>query len=280
MIGVLIGLIGKLISTNNNLKELHINGWLGARWKSRERSRQLFKNIATNTSIEHLALHSLGSKAVMFIPSCTKSLANLRNLEFFWTHIGSNGYDALGKLLIHPDCKLEGLTFVGGDFGWAERDKISKVLKNNTSLKTLKLRLNDNTNKKDWKRFLSVSLHDNTSLTELDFSYNLSINDEVMADIMTILTGNTTLKTLRLAHLQNVTKVGWRKIPNLYIKGSTCTLENLYLGGNKPGSRTFREFVSACYYNKTPKKLCLKLPSNRSFNTPRVGWNPRAGIHR
>ena len=66
-----------------------------------------------------------------------------------------------------------------------------------------------------------------------------------------------------------------RTIPNLYIKSPTCALESIYLGGNIFDSMTFREYGSACYYNRTLKNLCLRLPSSaRALNTPRVGWNP------
>jgi len=268
--------LGQLISTSTKMKNLVINGMHGAKWKSKERSRQLFKNIAASSSIENLTLKNLGSITVMFIPLCLKNLANLCSLEISGTNMGCNGYDALAKLLAHPNSKFEALTLIGGDFYWAERNKISEVLKDNTSLKTLKLRLNDDTHTKEWKRFFSVSLKNNNVLVELDLSDNQSINNEVLTDVLNILANNTTLvTTLCLESLGQVTSDGWRSIATIYLQSPTCVLESIYLGGNILDGWTFREFVDVCENNKILKNLCLTLPSPASaINMPRLGWNP------
>jgi len=159
-------------------------------------------------------------------------------------------------------------------------------LKSNTTLKKLKVSFGSRVNMpiypsvmpnpniaSGWDIF-TLSLRGNASLTELDLSRNQSINSDVLTSLVNILASNTTLKTLRLENLGQVTRDGWRSIATIYIRSPTCALENLYLGGNTLDGGTFRELGSACYPNRTLKKLCLKLPSNRSLNTPRVGWNP------
>lgn len=173
---------------------------------------------------------------------------------------------------------IEELTILDASMDDTMLIEMAPVLKKNTTLKTLKLgptsgyQVAYNITTTGWDA-LSNSLRTNTSLTELDLSYN-SINDESITTLMTILAGNTTLTTLRLEYLGQVTRDGWRSIATVYLRSPTCALENLYLGGNTLDGGTFRELGSACYPNRTLKKLCLKLPSNRSLNTPRVGWNP------
>ena len=159
--------------------------------------------------------------------------------------------------------------------GLSHISEFANVLKTNTTLKKLTVGFGNGYSLPNivWDAFI-LSLRTNTSLTELDLSHNQSINNEVLTSLMNVLANNTTLTTLRLESLGQVTRDGWRSIATNYIRSPTCALENLYLGGNRLDSTTFRELGSACYPNRTLKKLCLKLPSNRSLNTPRVGWNP------
>ena len=177
---------------------------------------------------------------------------------------------------------IEDLTILDACMADTKLFDLGNVLKSNTTLKTLKLgspvssgacRMG-NITISGWGA-VSNSLRTNTTLTELDLSFNM-INDESMTGLMTMLAGNSTLKTLRLENLspRAITRDGWRSIATTYIRSPTCALQNLYLGGNTLDGGTFRELGSACYPNRTLKKLCLKLPSNRSLNTPRVGWNP------
>ena len=249
------------------MKKLVIDGDFGRTWKSRDRSRQLFKNIAANTSIGDLTLHNLGSAAVMFLPSCFN---NLHCLELWGCHLGGKVHNDLVKLIKAPDCKLERVVFVNGDI--TPYTSLLEALNVNTSIKALKFKLNLET--PSWRTFLSHLFRGNTSLTELDLSDDSSINNEVLTGLVSVLASNATLNTLRLEYLQNVTRDGWRLIATDYIRSPTCALENLYLGGNILDGGIFRELGSACYPNRTLKKLCLKLPSNRSLNTPQVGWNP------
>ena len=257
------------------MKKLNIDGDFGRNWKSKERSRQLFKNISASTSIENLFLANLGSMAVMFLPSCFN---NVYCLELWHCRLGGNVHNVLNKLIKASDCKLEKVVFVEGytspfiDFGAGY--SLLEALKSNTSVKALKFQLNDMLDSDSGREIYSVLLHDNTSLTELDISNNSRINDENITTLMNALSSNTTIKTLRLENLSHVTRNGWRSIATIYIRSRTCALENLYLGGNTLDNGTFREFGSACYPNRTLKKLCLKLPSNRGLNTPRVGWTP------
>jgi len=176
---------------------------------------------------------------------------------------------------------IEELTLLVARLNGTKLIELGSVLKDNKTLKTLKLgppttgvTWNDEIATSGWEA-VSNSLRANTSLTELDLSVT-NLNDESMTTLMTVLAGNSTLKTLRLEHLapRDITRDGWRSIATIYIRSPTCALENLYLGGNTLDGGTFRELGSACYPNRTLKKLCLKLPSNRSLNTPRVGWNP------
>jgi len=159
--------------------------------------------------------------------------------------------------------------------GLSHISEFANVLKTNTTLKKLKVGFGNRFSLPNivWDAFI-LSLRTNASLMELDLSLNESINSEVLTSLMNVLANNTTLTTLRLESLGQVTRDGWRSIATIYIRSPTCALENLYLGGNRLDSTTFRELGSACYPNRTLKKLCLKLPSNRSLNTPRVGWNP------
>jgi len=316
--------LGQLISPSTTLKTLTINGNFGINWKSRERSRQLFKSIALSTSIENLALQNLGSGSVIHLPLCIKSLANnLRSLEF-WNcyNMGKNEYDALAKLLKDPDCIVEILALSGCDFmthfretvrdalelntsvkklhiereylspiAWTcrcsaieelilidfnmnnkELTEIGCALKDNTTLKVLGLYFGQVVNTEGWAAF-AASLCNN-ALVELDLSDNTSINNEVLTGLMSELASNTTLSTLRLENLGNVTREGWRSITT-YIRSPTCALENLYIGQNILDGGTFRDYSYACQNNRTLKNLCLKLPTTaQGINTPRIGWNP------
>lgn len=128
---------------------------------------------------------------------------------------------------------------------------------------------------------LTASLSNNNTLVELDLSDN-NLNNEGVASLMGVLANTSTLKTLRLENLGNVTRDGWRKIPNIYIETPTCVLQNLYLGGNAFEGFTFYHFAKACMRNgpnknRTLKNLCVTLPANSDLNTPRelnrTGWN-------
>ena len=292
------------------------------KWKSRERSRQLFKNIAASTSIENLSLQNLGSGTVIHLPLCIKSLANLRSLEFWDCYMGSNEYDALAKLLKDPDCSVKNLAFSGTDFKplfretvrdalehntsvkklHIERDYLSPIawtcrssaieelilidmgmdnteltefgcaLKDNTTLKVLGLHFGQLINAEGWAAF-AASLCNN-ALVEIDLSDNSSIDSEVLAGLVSVLAGNSTLKTLRLENLGNVTGDGWQSIATIYLQSSTCQLESIYLGSNTLSGGKFNQYVEACLNNRTLKNLCLELPTARDINTPRVGWNP------
>jgi len=261
--------LGQLISKSTNLKKLVIDGNVGRNWKSRERSRKLFKNIAASASIDSLVLNSLGNKAVMFLPLC---INNLHCLELWNCVLGFEVDDILVKLIKAPDCKLEKVVFANGDFTTSV--KLLEALKVNTSIKSFKFKVDNIYTEKASGAFFSRLLRGNTSLTELDLSHNQRINSEVLTSLVRVLANNTTLTTLRLESLQNVTRDGWRLIATDYIRSPTCALENLYLWGVTLDGDTFNLYVNACQSNRTLKKLCLKLPSNRSLNTRRVGWNP------
>jgi len=322
--------VGKLIGSNNQINELHIDGRNGQDdgYQNVEESRQFYRDVASSTSIETLHLTGIEEPDV-FSPSLLERSANLQSLDIKNCFIGSAGYDALEQLLKNPSSHLKKLCMTGGDLSrgtdslrdglanntvlkqlhvnfyaanhpslaWTFRNssieelclketmyggrsedteliEMAPVLKKNTTLKKLTVCLGGDITITGWQA-LFKSLRNNTTLVELDFSNNNSLDDESMTSFMTVLTHNATLKTLRLENCRNVKRDGWRTIPNLYIKSPTCALESIYLGGNILDSMTFREYGSACYYNRTLKNLCLRLPSSaRALNTPRVGWTP------
>ena len=140
--------------------------------------------------------------------------------------------------------------------GLSHISEFANVLKTNTTLKKLKVGFGNRFSLPNivWDAFI-LSLRTNTSLTELDLSHNESINSEVLTSLMNVLASNTTLTTLRLESLGQVTRDGWRSIATNYIRSPTCALENLYLWGNRLDGSTFRELGSACYPNRTLKKL-------------------------
>ena len=55
-----------------------------------------------------------------------------------------------------------------------------------------------------------MALRNNTTLTELDLGDNASINNEAIQNFATVLSNNSTLKTLRLENLRHVTRDGWK----------------------------------------------------------------------
>ena len=152
-----------------------------------------------------------------------------------------------------------------------ELSEFGSVLKDNTTLKTLKLNFGDDAKPEGWMTFF-LSLRENRSLEDLDLSWN-NLNDNCMTCLMTILSSNTTLRTLRLESLRHVTSEGWASIYTLYLRSPTCMLESLYLGHNTLNATTFRKLSTS--NRRTLKNLYLTLPtSDRSLNTVRCGWNP------
>ena len=87
--------------------------------------------------------------------------------------------------------------------------RIGEVLKNNTTLKTLKLKFGEAITTTGWESF-NVALRNNTTLTELDLSDNSNFNNESIQNFATVLSNNSTLKTLRLENLRHVTRDGWK----------------------------------------------------------------------
>ena len=151
---------------------------------------------------------------------------------------------------------------------------IAETLRDNITLKTLKITFGGFITEGFGWEALFRSLRNNTTLETLDFSDN-ELNDESLTCLMTVLSSNATLKTLRLESLRHITRDGWRTIAQLYLRSPTCALESLYMGHNAIDSGTFRELGSSCWQNKSLKNLCLTLPtSDRALNAPRCGWNP------
>ena len=92
---------------------------------------------------------------------------------------------------------------------------------------------------------------------------------------MSVLSRNSTLKTLRLESLWHITRDGWRSVADLYLRSPTCALENLYMGKITIDSCAFRYLERSCWQNKSLKNLCLMLPaSSVTLAQPRTGWNP------
>jgi len=159
--------------------------------------------------------------------------------------------------------------------------EMGSVLKDNNTMKKLNLYLGLSITTGGWEA-LTASLSNNNTLVELDLSDN-NLSNEGVASLMGVLANNSTLKTLRLENLGNVTRDGFRTIPNIYIETPTCALQNLYLGGNIFDRFTSYHLFKACIRrgpnkNRTLKNLCVTLPANSDLNTPRelnrTGWNP------
>ena len=110
---------------------------------------------------------------------------------------------------------IEDLSLVDSDRSCEkELIRLGEVL-SNTSLKTLKLKFGEAITTTGWESF-NVALRNNTTLTELNLSDNSNFNNESIQNLATVLSTNSTLKTLRLENLRHVTRDGWRSIPTLY----------------------------------------------------------------
>ena len=91
----------------------------------------------------------------------------------------------------------------------AELIEMAPVLKKNTTLKKLTVSLGGDITTLGWQA-LFKSLRVNRTLVELDFSNNSSMNDDSMTSLMTMLSHNSSLKTLRLENCRNVKRDGWK----------------------------------------------------------------------
>ena len=91
----------------------------------------------------------------------------------------------------------------------AELIEMAPVLKKNTTLKKVTISLGGDITTIGWQA-LFKSLRVNRTLVELDFSNNSSLNDDSMTSLMTMLSHNSTLKTLRLENCRNVKRDGWK----------------------------------------------------------------------
>jgi len=87
--------------------------------------------------------------------------------------------------------------------------RVGEVLKNNTTLKALKLKFGEAITTTGWESF-NMALRNNTTLTELDLSDNSNFNNQAIQNFATVLSNNSTLKTLRLENLRHVTRDGWK----------------------------------------------------------------------
>lgn len=262
--------VGKLIGSNNHINELHVDGASGNDgsegkddgYQNIEESRQFYRDVASNTSIETLHLTGIEEPDV-FSPSLLERSTNLQSLDIKNSFIGDNGYTALEQLLKNPSSQLKKLCMTGGDLSrgvdnlrdglannttlkqlhvnfyaanhpsiaWAFRNssieelvlketmygrsedaeliEMAPVLKKNTTLKKLTVSLGGDITTLGWQA-LFKSLRVNRTLVELDFSNNSSMNDDSMTSLMTMLSHNSTLKTLRLENCRNVKRDGWK----------------------------------------------------------------------
>ena len=114
--------VGKLIGSNNHINELHVNGNSGNDgsegkddgYQNIEESRQFYRDVASNTSIE--TLHLIGiEEPDVFSPSLLERSTNLQSLDIKNSFIGDKGYTALEQLLKNPSSQLKKLCMTGGD---------------------------------------------------------------------------------------------------------------------------------------------------------------------
>jgi len=227
---------------------------------------QFLNGIASNNSIERLVIKGIGEDMVSTVTIVKDALASNTNLKVL--HLQFYSTKGMSMSWACRNSSIEELTLEVIDSSCdGDLLEVLKVLKKNTTLKTLKLKFGETITATGWEAF-PVSLRINRSLTELDLSDN-NLNNESLTNLMTVLAYNSTLKTLRLENLSNVTRDGWISIPTLYLRSQTCQLESLYMGHNALDSGIFRELVSSLYmgrnvifdstFHKTLKKLCLPL---------------------
>jgi len=269
--------VGKLIGSNNHINELHVDANSGNDgsegkddgYQNIEESRQFYRDVASNTSVE--TLHLIGiEEPDVFSPSLLERSTNIQSLDIKNSFIGDNGYTALEQLLKNPSSQLKKLCMTGGDLSrgvdnlrdglanntmlkqlhinfyaanhpsiaWAfqnssieelvlketmygrsedaELIEMAPVLKKNTTLKKLTVSLGGDITTLGWQA-LFKSLRVNRTLVELDFSNNSSMNDDSMTSLMTMLSHNSTLKTLRLENCRNVKRDGWKVRVSIFV---------------------------------------------------------------
>ena len=97
-------------------------------------------------------------------------------------------------------------------------------------------------------------------LQELNLNYN-RIDDKCLMGLARALMKSSTIKTLSLSGLHNVTPYGWRSFFSVYFSASECSLQAIDLGYNYIGDEGFVSLGESIAVNG-----CLKL--NPSISVP------------
>jgi len=93
------------------------------------------------------------------------------------------------------------------------------------------------------------------------------LEDDDLDELVDALTENNTLRSLNLICLDDVTSSGWRRLSS-YLSSPNCSLEKIWLGGNRIWDATAAPLRNALVGHRTLKCLDLCM----SCFVPRSGW--------
>ena len=285
---------GGCISNNTHLKKLLINsvgtcldrpygknyilGEQGHNLPTRQQLHDFFSCIYRNSSITSISFYSINirDKFGGGLIDGLQGHPSLERLEFSHSggpvaskvkqvKLGTIVCRAIGKVLNHPESKLEYLHLSVCHLDDDRLGILCDVLLGNSTLKKLCLKGNDKITSVGWGALSTVIRHPNCKLVDLDLS-NTGITDEGSSILGSALSGLSSLKVLNLGWRQLISStLNYRAWQTLFNQLSQTTIEYLNLESNQIHDSSLHTLANI----GTLKSLSLK---GISSSTP-TGWS-------
>ena len=221
-----------------------------------------------NSQLEELDLcgNEIGDEGGIAFAAAIATNTKLKILNLEYHSFSFNGWSPLLKSLVNQDSILENLYLAGANIGNRELSVLGNALGNNSTLKTLHFRRNQNITANGWTAFFEC-LSLNSSLEDINVKDN-NVDNESLASLVSALENNTHLKRLNLSMCALVSSIGWQ---TFFDRLQTCNLvlEVLLLSSNNSiNNEGIISLVNALANINSLSSLCL---GNNSSITP-VGW--------
>ena len=180
--------------------------------------------------------------------------------------IDTNGFKALSALLRNPRSNIKVLYLEDNEIDDERAKTLSSGLSRNSTLAELNLSGNRNIQERGWQAIFEVLKNPNCRLEKLHLSHNY-INDTVAFYLANAMRNNTTLKTLCLNSIDDITIAGWQNLIAVLLQSPNCTLEELYLAGNKFYGDAIESLTTGIANNR--RLRVLNLSNNRGVTAMR-----------
>jgi hypothetical protein len=211
-----------------------------------------------NSHLEHIRVCTRGATAeqsAAFFDS-VRNHRRLLAVIFDSIIIERMGCTALAAFLDDPATKIQTLHLTHNNVDEGIDDECMEILSNawinNRTLRSLSLRGNE-LSATGWRMLLTFISHSTCALETL-LLQDCFIGDESIGSLADALTVKKSLKFLDLSYNASVTLVGWQELSR-YLRGSSSTLEELYLDGCDINEEKALVLIATLAENSSLKKL-------------------------